>query len=161
LEGAKPSSDTETHRILYVKFPGIGGVVHTHSTWATACAQAGVSIPPMGTTHGDYFYGAVPVTRRMTTDEIGGEYELQTGYVIAEAIQGDPCDIPAVLVKNHGPFAWGKDAEEAVHNAVVLEEIAKMFILTRIANPGAEPMDQALLDRHFLRKHGKNAYYGQ
>jgi len=160
-DGAKPSSDTATHMVLYIKFPGVGGIVHTHSTWATACAQAGAPIPPMGTTHGDYFYGAVPVTRAMTADEINGEYELQTGYVIAEAVQNDPLNIPAALVKNHGPFAWGKDAEEAVHNAVVLEEIAKMHILTRIVNPGAQPMDQALLDRHFLRKHGKNAYYGQ
>ncbi|MDR1560682.1 MAG: L-ribulose-5-phosphate 4-epimerase [Clostridiales bacterium] len=161
IEGAKPSSDTETHRILYKKFPSLGGIVHTHSTWATACAQAGVPIPPLGTTHGDYFYGSIPVTRAMTADEINGEYELETGNVIAETIKNDPYDIPAALVRGHGPFAWGADAGEAVHNAVVLEEVAKIFILTRGINPNIQPMDQVLLDRHFLRKHGKNAYYGQ
>jgi len=161
VEGAKPSSDTETHRIIYKTFPEIGGIVHTHSVWAAACAQAGVSIPPMGTTHGDYFYGAVPITRQMTAEEINGAYELETGNVIVEAVKNNPGDIPAVLVKNHGPFTWGKDAREAVHNAVVLEEIAKMFVITKMINPAAEPMEQALLDRHFLRKHGKDAYYGQ
>ena len=161
IEGAKPSSDTETHRILYKTFPSIGGIVHTHSTWATGCAQAGVCIPPLGTTHGDYFYGTVPITRKMTADEINGAYELETGNVIAQTIKDNPYDIPAVLVMSHGPFTWGKDADEAVHNAVVLEEIARMFILTRSINPEAGPMDQTLLDRHFLRKHGKNAYYGQ
>ena len=161
IEGGKPSSDTETHRILYKAFPDIGGIVHTHSTWATACAQAGASIPPMGTTHGDYFYGTIPITRQMTADEVNGAYELETGNVIVEAVSNNPNDIPAALVKNHGPFVWGKDAKEAVHNAVVLEEIARMFILTHLVNPGAEPMEQCLLDRHFLRKHGKDAYYGQ
>ncbi|MDR2649597.1 MAG: L-ribulose-5-phosphate 4-epimerase [Clostridiales bacterium] len=161
IEGAKPSSDMETHRILYKRFPALGGIVHTHSTWATACAQAGTSIPPLGTTHGDYFYGAIPITRAMTSDEINGEYELQTGNVIAETIKDDPYYIPAALVRGHGPFTWGIDADEAVHNAVVLEEIAKMFILTHSINPYVKPMDQLLLDKHFLRKHGKNAYYGQ
>jgi len=161
IEGAKPSSDTETHRILYKAFPTLGGIVHTHSTWATACAQACVSIPPLGTTHGDYFYGEIPLTRAMTAEEINGEYELETGNVITETIKGDPHDVPAILVRSHGPFAWGKDADDAVHNAVVLEEVAKMFILTHRINPNIEPMDPILLDKHFLRKHGKNAYYGQ
>ena len=161
IEGGKPSSDTETHRILYKAFPALGGIVHTHSTWATACAQACVSIPPLGTTHGDYFYGEIPITRAMTTKEINGEYELETGNVITETIKGDPHDIPAILVRSHGPFAWGKNADDAVHNAVVLEEVAKMFILTHGINPNIEPMDPILLDKHFLRKHGKNAYYGQ
>ena len=161
LEGAKPSSDTETHRILYKTFPSLGSIVHTHSTWATACAQAGVSIPPLGTTHGDYFYGVIPVTRPMTAEEIGGAYELQTGHVIAETIINDLYDIPAVLVRSHGVFTWGKNTDEAVHNAVVLEEISKMYVLTRSINPGIEQMDQNLLNRHFLRKHGKDAYYGQ
>ena len=161
IEGAKPSSDTETHRILYKAFPSLGGIVHTHSTWATACAQAGMPIPPAGTTHGDYFYGTIPVTRQMTAEEINGAYELETGNVIIEAIKYNPIDIPAVLVRDHGPFTWGGDAKEAVHNAVVLEEIAKIYILSHIINPGAGPMEQTLLDKHFLRKHGKNAYYGQ
>ena len=163
VEGAlKPSSDTDTHLALYKAFPGVGGIVHTHSTWATSCAQAGCGIPPYGTTHGDYFYGEVPCTRDMTPEEIRGLYELETGHVIIEAFaQIDPMDIPGVLVKNHGSFAWGKDAMDAVHNAVVLEEIAKMYCLTKQLNPQAQPMGQALLDKHFLRKHGKNAYYGQ
>lgn len=158
----KPSSDTPTHLALYLSFKNIGGVVHTHSTWATAMSQAAQPIPPMGTTHGDYFYGEIPCTREMTEKEIKGEYEFETGNVIIETFNGiDPMNIPAVLVRNHGPFCWGKDAIDAVHNAVVLEEISKIAILSKLISPRALPMDQLLLDKHFLRKHGKNAYYGQ
>lgn len=158
----KSSSDTPTHRYLYLKFPEIGGIVHTHSRWATSFAQAGVPIIPMGTTHGDYFYGEIPCTRDMTSAEIKGEYEWQTGAVIAEAFKElNPMEIPAVLVKNHGPFAWGTDAENAVHNAVVLEEIAFMNYHASAINPDAGVMSRMLLDRHYLRKHGKDAYYGQ
>lgn len=158
----KPSSDTPTHCRLYLEFPEIGAVVRTHSRWATSFAQAGVPLIPMGTTHGDYFYGEIPCTRDMTTDEIKGEYEWETGTVIAEAFKNiNPADIPAVLVKNHGPFAWGSDAANAVHNAVVLEEIAFMNYHAMAINPNAEAMSQTLLDKHYLRKHGKNAYYGQ
>ena len=135
--------------------------MHTHSRWAAIWAQAGMDIPAYGTTHGDYFYGAVPCTRKMTNDEIRGEYELNTGKVIVETFEGmNPSNMPGVLVNSHGPFTWGKDAEEAVHNAVVLEEIAMMAYYTRSLGK-LEPMQQELLDRHFLRKHGKNAYYGQ
>ena len=157
-----PSSDTPTHCYLYRSFPGIGGIVHTHSRWATIWAQAGRGIPAYGTTHGDYFYGTIPCTRAMTPEEIREAYEKNTGAVIAETFSGmDPTTIPAVLVKSHGPFAWGKDCMEAVHNAVVLEELAMMAWHTEaIANP-APPMPQELLDKHFLRKHGANAYYGQ
>ena len=163
LEGKfKPSSDTATHAMLYRAFPEIGGIVHTHSAWATGCAQAGLGIPAFGTTHGDYFYGEIPCTRAMRPDEIQGEYERETGTVIVETFADkDPTQIPAVLVMNHGPFAWGRDPSEAVHNAVVLEEVAKMAFITRTLSPGAAPMDQTLLDKHFLRKHGSNAYYGQ
>ena len=163
IEGdLNPSSDTQTHLALYSAFPEIGGIVHTHSTWATVCAQAGKPIPAYGTTHADYFYGGIPCTRPMTDGEIGGEYEYETGAVIIEAFSGkDPMDIPGVLVYSHGPFSWGRDAGEAVHNAVVLETVAKMAVMTKVQNPQAEPMQQALLDRHFLRKHGKDAYYGQ
>ncbi len=157
-----PSSDTPTHLELYRCFAGIGGVVHTHSRWATSFAQAGVGIVPMGTTHGDYFYGEIPCTRDMTEAEIKGEYELETGRVIVETFERlDPDAIPAVLVKNHGPFAWGKDAAEAVHNAVVLEEISFMNYHACAINPAAGVMSQALLDKHYFRKHGAGAYYGQ
>jgi len=157
-----PSSDTPTHLALYKAFKGIGGVVHTHSSWATSFAQAGKGIPAFGTTHGDYFYGEIPCTRKMTAEEIHGEYEKETGNVIIETFRNkNPLDIPAVLVNMHGPFSWGKDAHEAVHNSVVLEEVAKMAISTMTLTPGIGAMDQALLDKHFLRKHGANAYYGQ
>lgn len=155
--GLKPSSDTPTHLELYRAFPGIGGVVHTHSRWATVFAQMGAGIPAAGTTHADYFYGEVPCTRPMTDAEIGGEYERETGRVIAETFrERDPNAIPAVLVHSHGPFTWGAAPDKAVENAVVLEEVAFMQW-----HAGAEPMRQALLDRHYLRKHGKGAYYGQ
>lgn len=169
LEGHKvegelnPSSDTPTHLELYRNFPTIGGVVHTHSRWATIWAQSGRSIPAYGTTHGDYFYGPIPCTRPMTPEEIGGEYELETGKVIVETFQEKkPEDIPAVLVKSHGPFTWGKDCFEAVHNSVVLEELAMMAWHTEnTMGVQMQPMQQELLDKHFLRKHGANAYYGQ
>lgn len=158
-----PSSDTPTHLELYRNFPTIGGVVHTHSRWATIWAQSGRSIPAYGTTHGDYFYGPIPCTRAMTPEEIGGEYELETGKVIVETFQEKkPEDIPAVLVKSHGPFTWGKDCFEAVHNSVVLEELAMMAWHTENTyGVQMQPMQQELLDKHFLRKHGANAYYGQ
>ena len=160
----KPSSDTATHVALYNAFPNIGGVVHTHSRWATSWAQAGKSINAYGTTHGDYFYGAIPCTRKMTPAEIGGEYELETGNVIIETFKDrniDPDQVPAVLVCSHGPFAWGTDPHNAVHNSVVLEELAFMAFHTEAMTPGISPMQQELLDKHYLRKHGKNAYYGQ
>jgi len=162
VEGTlKPSSDAPTHLVLYRQFLNIGGVVHTHSEWATSWAQAGLGIPALGTTHADYFYGEVPITRKMTTEEIEGDYELETGRVIVECFKGiDPDQVPGVLVNNHAPFTWGKNAGEAVHNAVVLEEIAKMNFRTLQLNSMAT-MDKALLDKHFLRKHGANAYYGQ
>jgi L-ribulose-5-phosphate 4-epimerase len=160
----RPSSDTATHVLLYKAFPAIGGIVHTHSPWATSWAQAGCSIPALGTTHGDYFYGGVPCTRAMTEAEINGAYELETGNVIVETFNTnniDPSQVPSVLVNSHAPFCWGKDPHNAVHNAVVLEEVAKMALHTYQLNPNVQPMDQALLDRHYLRKHGANAYYGQ
>lgn len=163
----KPSSDTPTHLALYRAFPTLGGIVHTHSRWATAWAQAGRSIPAYGTTHGDYFYGEIPCTRKMTPEEIGGEYELETGNVIIETFVERSAggitakDIPAVLVHSHGPFAWGTDAENAVHNAVVLEELAFMAFHTEALAPHIGPMQQELLDKHYLRKHGAGAYYGQ
>ena len=158
----KPSSDTPTHRELYQAFPSIGGVVHTHSRWATSFAQAGCGLVALGTTHADYFYGDIPCTRRMTLAEINGEYEKATALVIKETFQGkDPVAIPAVLVYSHGPFAWGKDALDAVHSAVVLEEIAFMNFHTLLLTPGLPPMQQELLDKHHHRKHGANAYYGQ
>lgn len=160
----KPSSDTPTHVALYRAFPALGGIVHTHSRWATSFAQAGMAVPAMGTTQGDYFYGDIPCTRRMTPGEIAGAYELETGNVIIETFREngiDPAQIPAVLVHSHGPFAWGKDPMNAVHNAVVLEEVAFMDYHALALNPGAGRMQQELLDKHYLRKHGKNAYYGQ
>ena len=163
IEGRlRPSSDTPTHLELYRNFRGIGGVVHTHSQWATIWAQAGLDIPAYGTTHGDYFYGAVPCTREMTPEEIAGEYELNTGRVIVETFNkgNDWASMPGVLVSSHGPFTWGGDCFEAVEKAVVLEQIAMMAYYTRSLGK-SEPMRQELLDKHFLRKHGKNAYYGQ
>lgn len=158
----KPSSDTPTHLVLYKAFPQVGGIVHTHSPWATSWAQAGRGIPALGTTHADYFYGEIPVTRAMTREEIESAYELETGNVIVETFKDkDPMMIPSVLVNSHAPFNWGKDPHEAVHNAVVVEEVAKMALHTYNLNPDIQPMDQALLDKHFLRKHGANAYYGQ
>lgn len=163
VEGTlNPSSDTPTHLVLYRAFGNIGGVVHTHSRWATVFSQAGRSIPPLGTTHADYFYGDIPCTRRMTPSEIGGEYELETGNVIAETFEGkSPDDIPAVLVHSHGPFTWGTDPHNAVHNAVVLEELAFMAWHNLMMAPDIPPMQKELMDRHYLRKHGAGAYYGQ
>lgn len=157
----KPSSDTPTHLALYRAFPTVGGVVHTHSRWATVFAQAKRGIPALGTTHADDFYGEIPCTRDMTAAEIGGAYEAETGKVIVERFRDlDPSAVPAVLVASHGPFVWGKDADEAVHNAVVLEEAA--FMAWHTMQMGrAKPISQALLDKHYLRKHGANAYYGQ
>ena len=158
----KPSSDTPTHVELYRAFPSCGGIVHTHSRWATSFAQAGKGIAPLGTTQGDYFYGEIPCTREMTDEEIKGEYEKETGKVIIETFRDiNPEEIPAVLVHSHGPFTWGKDASEAVHNAVVLEEVAFMNFHSLMINPEQTRMQQVLLDKHYLRKHGKNAYYGQ
>ena len=157
-----PSSDTPTHIMLYRAFPAVGGIVHTHSPWATAWAQAGKPIPAFGTTHADYFYGEVPCTRNLTRAEIDGEYEQETGRVIVETFTDkDPVQIPGVLVKNHGPFTWGASVMEAVHHAAVLEEIAKMAYHTVALNARADEIDQALLNRHFFRKHGSQAYYGQ
>lgn len=165
VEGAKkPSSDTPTHLELYKAFPDIGGVVHTHSRHATTWAQAGRDLSAFGTTQADYFYGPVPCTRAMTPAEIQGEYEKDTGTVIIETFRQrglDPNAVPAVLVQSHGPFVWGTDAHNAVHNAVVLEEVAYMNLFSLLLNPELGPMSSALLDKHYLRKHGKNAYYGQ
>jgi L-ribulose-5-phosphate 4-epimerase len=163
VEGAlNPSSDTPTHLRLYQAFPEIGGIAHTHSRWATIYAQAQREIPPLGTTHADYFYGTSPCTRLMTEAEIAGAYEWETGNVIVERFAAlDPRAMPGVLVASHGPFTWGKDADTAVHNAVVLEEVAFMAWHNEMASPDIPPMQQALLDKHFLRKHGENAYYGQ
>jgi L-ribulose-5-phosphate 4-epimerase len=162
VEGTlKPSSDTMTHLALYRAFPHIGGVVHTHSLYATAWAQAGKPIPCLGTTHADYFYGPVPVTRRLTAGETENDYEYNTGLVIAETIgKGDPLTMPAVLVNSHAPFTWGATPALAVHNAVILEEVARMASLTISIAP-AQEIENHLLDRHYLRKHGRNAYYGQ
>ncbi|MDR1682262.1 MAG: L-ribulose-5-phosphate 4-epimerase [Candidatus Symbiothrix sp.] len=157
----KPSSDTVTHLALYNAFPVIGGIVHTHSTYATAWAQAGCDIPNIGTTHADYFKDAVPCTRQMTQSEIEGNYEQETGRVIIERFTGlNEEYTPGVLVNNHGPFAWGKDAHSAVHNAVVLEQVAKMAAIARSINPDLK-MNDELIKKHFFRKHGDNAYYGQ
>lgn len=158
----KPSSDTATHIELYKAFPNIGGIVHTHSRWATTFAQAGMCIPAMGTTHADYFYGDIPCTRPMTDAEIKGAYEKETGKVIIETFHGKSADdIPGVVVYGHGPFVWGTDAMNAVHNAVVMEEVAFMDWHAMMLNPDMGTMQKALLDKHYLRKHGVNAYYGQ
>lgn len=157
-----PSSDTQTHLVIYKNFKEVGGVVHTHSRWATIWAQAGKGVPALGTTHADYFYGEIPCTRKMTTEEIQNEYEKETGNVIVETFKDkNPIYVPGVLVNNHGPFSWGKDAAEAVHNAVVLEEVSMMAHFTCSLTPNIKPIAQAILDKHFLRKHGDNAYYGQ
>ena len=159
-----PSSDTATHLELYKAFQQIGGIVHTHSSYATSWAQAGLSIPCYGTTHADYIYGEVPCVRNLTKDEIEDAYEKNTGILIVEEFKRmgkDVTAVPAVLCKNHGPFTWGKDAGEAVHNAVVLEEVAKMAYRARLINPDIMPAPQELQDKHYYRKHGKNAYYGQ
>jgi L-ribulose-5-phosphate 4-epimerase len=158
----KPSSDTPTHVELYKVFPHIGGIVHTHSRWAASFSQAGRQIEPTGTTHADYFYGTIPCTRLLTAQEIEGDYEKETGKVIIETFSDlDPEAIPAVLVHSHGPFCWGKTPEKAVETAVVLEEVAFMQYHALGLNPDIQPMQKELLDKHFLRKHGKNAYYGQ
>jgi len=157
----KPSSDTATHLELYKAFPTIGGIVHTHSTYATAWAQAGCDIPIIGTTHADYFSSDIPCTRDMSEVEVKGEYEKETGTVIIERFKElNPVHIPGVLVKNHGPFSWGKDPHEAVHNAVVMEQVAKMAYISYQVNP-ALTMNRLLIEKHFFRKHGPNAYYGQ
>lgn len=170
LEGNKvegrynPSSDTATHLELYKAFPEIGGVVHTHSSYATSWAQAGRSIPCYGTTHADYIYGEVPCVRCLTKEEIEAGYEANTGRLIVEEFIRrckEPMAVPAVLCKNHGPFTWGKDAKDAVHNAVVLEEVAKMAYRAEVINPRVDPAPQELQDKHYYRKHGANAYYGQ
>lgn len=161
----KPSSDLKTHVYLYNKFKNIGGIVHTHSKWATSWAQAGEDILSLGTTHADYFYGSIPCTRDMSEKEIKGEYELETGKVIVETFENrniDPVEIPSVLVKGHGPFTWGKDAFDAVNNALVLEECAMMAYVSRqLKDNKIKSMDSTLLNKHFKRKHGPNAYYGQ
>lgn len=157
----KPSSDTPTHVELYKAFPSVGGIVHTHSTYATAWAQAGCDIPNIGTTHADYFSGDIPCTRDMTEPEVKGEYEKETGAVIIERFSElNPAHIPGVLVKNHGPFSWGKDPHEAVHNAVVMEQVAKMAFIAYQVNPNLT-MNELLIQKHFFRKHGPGAYYGQ
>ena len=158
----KPSSDTPTHLELYRAFPKIGGIVHTHSPWATSWAQAGRGIPCYGTTHADYIYGEVPCLRCLTKEEIDGAYEKNTGLLIVDYFKDRDYEaVPAVLCKNHGPFTWGKDAHEAVHNAVVLEEVAKMAARCERINPQVQPAPQELQDKHYYRKHGANAYYGQ
>lgn len=160
----RPSSDTPTHLALYRALPEIGGIVHTHSPWATSWAQAKRSIPAFGTTHADYFYGEIPCTRELSDEEIETAYEEETGHVIIETLSElhlEAVAVPGVLVANHAPFCWGKDADEAVHNAVVLEEVAKMGIHALNLNPSLTPIKQSILDKHYLRKHGANAYYGQ
>lgn len=158
----RPSSDTPTHLVLYKKFKDIGGIVHTHSPWATIWAQATKSVPAFGTTHADHFYGTIPCTRALNEQEIKGQYEEETGNVIVETFKDiDPSQMPGVLVYSHGPFTWGKDADEAVHNAVILEEVCKMAYDTLNLNTNLASIDSNLLDKHFLRKHGANSYYGQ
>lgn len=163
IEGhLRPSSDTATHLALYQHYPSIGGIVHTHSTHATAWAQAGISIPALGTTHADYFLNDIPCTRALTSQEVDIDYERNTGNVIIETIaKANPLHTPGIIVYQHGPFTWGKDAFDAVHNAVVLEEIAKMAWISRAINPQLKTIDSYLMNKHFLRKHGENAYYGQ
>lgn len=158
----KPSSDTATHLVMYRTYPQIGGVVHTHSTWAVTFAQAGMNIPTLGTTHADYFYGDIPCTRDLTAEEIEQAYEKNTGNVIVETIgDTDVMAVPGIVVKNHGPFAWGKTPAGAVYNAVVLEKVAEMAYKTMTLNPRVPRVEQYLLDKHYFRKHGANAYYGQ
>jgi len=158
----KPSSDTATHLVMYKTYPEIGGVVHTHSTWAVTFAQAGMDIPAFGTTHADYFFGDVPCTRDLTKEEIEDAYERNTGKVIVETIgNNDPMAIPGIVVKNHGPFAWGKTPAGSVYNAVVLDKVAEMAYHTMTLNRGVGRVPQHLLDKHYYRKHGANAYYGQ
>lgn len=159
-----PSSDTKTHLELYKAFPALGGIVHTHSPYAVAWAQAGQDIPCYGTTHADYFYGAVPCARHLTKEELDEDYEKNTGKIIIETFTDrgiDPAAVPGVICHSHGPFTWGKDAAQAVYHAVVLEEVAKMALLTRQVDPSAAPAPQYLQDKHYMRKHGPNAYYGQ
>lgn len=160
--GLRPSSDTPTHLALYRHYASLGGVVHTHSSMATSWAQAGRAIPALGTTHADYFHGAIPCSRALTPAEIDGEYELNTGEVIIETLGGgDPLSVPGMLVREHAPFAWGTSPKSAVHNAVVIEEVARMALHTLLLNPQCEGIPQVLLDKHYLRKHGRHAYYGQ
>ncbi len=165
IEGElKPSSDTPTHLALYKQYPQLRGIVHTHSEWATSWAQANRSIPVYGTTHCDYFYGSIPITRKLTKSEIENNYEYNTGMVIIETIENNninPLEIPGINVAQHGPFVWGEDPKEAVHNAKVLEEVAKMAYHTEQLNKDLQEVQQDLLDKHYLRKHGKKAYYGQ
>ena len=165
MEGSlNPSSDTKTHLELYKAFPALGGIVHNHSPFAVAWAQAGRDIPCYGTTHADYFYGPVPCARHLTAAELEEDYEKNTGKVIIETFQNrniDPVAVPAVICHSHGPFTWGKDAAQAVYHAVVLEEVAKMALFTRQIDPAAAPVPQSMQDKHYLRKHGPNAYYGQ
>ena len=157
----RPSSDTATHLALYRRYPDLGGVVHTHSTHATAWAQAGLAIPALGTTHADYFFGDIPCTRALSAQEVDEAYELNTGQVIIETLgEANPLHTPGIVVYQHGPFAWGKDAHEAVHNAVVMEEVARMAWIARGINPQLQPIDSWLMNKHFQRKHGPNAYYG-
>lgn len=158
----RPSSDTAAHLALYRRYPDLGGVVHTHSTHATAWAQAGLAIPALGTTHADYFFGDIPCTRALSAQEVDEAYELNTGQVIIETLgEANPLHTPGIVVYQHGPFAWGKDAHEAVHNAVVMEEVARMAWIARGINPQLQPIDSWLMNKHFQRKHGPNAYYGQ